>query len=66
MSLDKEPARPLTSREIAKIISGILTGFVEWCDTDAVCDVLDYLAEHKEAYKSQFRMIEKTFFGREN
>lgn len=66
MSLNKEQARVLTSREIAKIISGVLTGFIDWCGSDPVCDFLDHLAEHKEEYKDHFRNIENSFLGPEN
>lgn len=58
-TITKEPARVLTSRELAKIISGILTGFIDWCGSDPVCDFLDHVAEHKEEYKTNFRNIEK-------
>ena len=61
-TISKEPARPLTSREISKIINAILSGFVDWCGAETVCEVLDHWAEHKEMYQEAFREIEKAFF----
>lgn len=49
-----DTARALNSREIAKIISATLGGFVSWCDPREVMEALDHLADKKEKYKTYF------------
>lgn len=50
MSLDPNAARPLTSREIAKAISGLLGGLSSFCHPRAIADALDHFNEHRETY----------------
>lgn len=52
--LTNEAARPLNSREIAKIMSATLGGFVAWCDPQQVMDALEHLASRKDEYKKYF------------
>lgn len=56
--LNKQPARPLTSREIAKIVSGIMTGFIEWCDSEEVIKALDHFIEHRNKYVAIWQNVE--------
>lgn len=50
MSLDPNAARPLTSREIAKAISGLLGGLSSFCHPRAIADALDHFNNHRDAY----------------
>jgi len=43
--LDPEPARPLTSREISKILGAFLGGLCDWCEPKEVRDALDFWSE---------------------
>ena len=52
--LNDEAARPLHSREIAKILSATLGGFVAWCDPQQVMDALEHLASRKDEYRKYF------------
>ena len=52
--LTSDAVRPLNSREIAKIISGTLGGFLGWCDSQQVMDALEHLASRKDEYKEFF------------
>lgn len=58
MSLDKNEARPLTSREIAKIVSAILGGFVSWCGSEVVISALGHFVDYYDDYVSEFRFAE--------
>lgn len=58
MSLSTEPARPLTSREIAKIISGTLGGLAAWCSPDELLAAIDHLHEHRAYYLKVWRSWE--------
>ena len=58
MSLDPRPARPLTSREIAKLIAALLGSLCgAWCDPKEVMAALDHFAEHRDSYEAQFRQM---------
>lgn len=50
--LDAQPARPLSSREIAKLLSTILGGLASngWCKPDDIIDAIDHIAEYREQY----------------
>ncbi len=61
MSLNSAPARPLTSREIAKITSAILSAFVDFCGAQAVTDALDHFIEHREKYIEAWHALEVIF-----
>lgn len=58
--LNELPARTLTSREIAKIVAGVMTGFVDWCGAQPVCDAIDHFVEFGDNYKVAFRELEKS------
>jgi hypothetical protein len=58
MSLDTREARPLTSREIAKIVSSVFFGFTSWCDTKDISDAMDHFAKHIKQYKSMLKHME--------
>lgn len=51
MALDKNPARTLTSREIAKVVGSILGGMADWCDPKEIMDAVNHFHEHREKYK---------------
>lgn len=57
-TIDSRPARPLTSREISKIMTSILGGLVEWCGSAPVCESIDFLVEHRDGVKNDFKQIE--------
>lgn len=54
MSLHHDPARPLTSREISKVISSMLFGLAEWCDPKEIIDAINHFHEHIDTYKNLF------------
>jgi hypothetical protein len=58
MSLDIRPARSLTSREIAKIVSSVFFGFTSWCDIKDIFDAMDHFSEHIEEYKTMMKSME--------
>lgn len=58
MSLDPNPARPLTSREIAKAVGAVLGGFVSWCGAAPVIEALQHIVEHQNGYIEEFLFIE--------
>ena len=61
MILDPRPARPMTSREIAKLISGILGSLVQGGTTvDAVLAALDHFHEHREGYEEALTTLRAT------
>jgi hypothetical protein len=55
MRLDPNEARPLTDREIVKIIISTTGGLMTWCETDDIESALDHIAEHLDRYKRYFR-----------
>jgi len=57
MSLNTEAARPLTSREIAKILSSVLGGLAEWCEPLEIMRALRHFDEHEETYIRAFIKI---------
>jgi hypothetical protein len=54
-TLSTEPARELTSREIAKIVGGLLGALATWCKPHDIGRVIDHLHENKDVYLGQFR-----------
>lgn len=50
--LSPEPARALTSREIAKVISGNLGSFLGWCDPDDIRTAVEHIAANIDNYYS--------------
>jgi recombinational DNA repair protein (RecF pathway) len=59
MPLDTREARKLTSREIAKLVAGIMTGLIDWCGSKAVCEALNHFVEHQKNYERTFRHVEE-------
>ncbi len=57
MPLHPDPARPLTSREIAKMVSSLLGGLAEYCEVDEIMDALDHFTENRKVYKETFETI---------
>lgn len=55
--LDTRPARRLTSREIAKILSSVIGGICAdgWCRVEDVFAALDHFQEHKIEYVQLFK-----------
>lgn len=58
-NLDPREARPLTSREIAKVISAVLFGFATWCDVKDIESAIDHFSQHSETYKEMIRSMVK-------
>ena len=48
--LDERPARPLTDREIVKILCGTIGGLLEFCDFDEVRNAVRWLDEKEEVW----------------
>ena len=57
--LDKNEARPLTSREISKIISGVYGSLLEWCELSEIEYAFNHFAQHKETYMLYFKELKK-------
>jgi hypothetical protein len=57
-TLDPREARPLTSREIAKIVSAVFFAFTSWCDTKDIADAMDHFSRHVEVYKGMLKHME--------
>jgi len=57
-TLDPREARPLTSREIAKIISAVFFAFTSWCDIKDITDAMDHFSRHVEVYKNMLKHME--------
>lgn len=59
--LDTRPARRLTSREIAKLLSSILGGLVGggWCQVEDIFAALDHFQEHKMEYLRLFGAVKE-------
>jgi hypothetical protein len=57
-TLDPHEARPLTSREIAKIVSAVFFAFTSWCDIKDIFDAMDHFSEHVETYKLMMKHME--------
>lgn len=57
MSLDTRPARPLTSREIAKLISAQLGALAEWCEPKEIEAAMGHFHEHAETYAKAWRDV---------
>lgn len=57
MSLSPDPARPLTSREIAKIISGVVGSLAEWCDPAEIEKAFEHFHENADLYREVWRRV---------
>lgn len=55
--LTRQPARPLTSREIARIISGLVGGLAQWCSPTEITAALDHLHQHRATYLEMWRRV---------
>ena len=55
--LNPNPVRPLTSREIVRVVNSVLGGFVGWCGVDVVMEVMDHLAENRKMYRKLFETL---------
>lgn len=56
-NLTEESARPLNSREIAKIISAVLGGFVSWCDPEEIMAAIDHIHANREGYRTHIKTM---------
>ena len=63
MPLDPNKAEPLTSRQIAKLISGLMCSFIYESGADSICEVLDHLVANHKHYKKEFKEIERSMKG---
>jgi hypothetical protein len=61
MALDTRPAEPLTSRQIAKLIAGLMCSLVHESGAEAVTDALNHLVEHQGHYNDTFKNVESLF-----
>jgi hypothetical protein len=59
MPLDSRPARPLTSREIAKVLATVCGGLAGWCDPDDIVDALEHFHQNAEQYREMFKASAK-------
>lgn len=57
-NLDPREARPLTSREIAKIVSAVFFGFTSWCDIKDISAAMEHFSENIETYKRMLKHME--------
>ena len=48
-TLDQRPERPLTSREICKILSGVGGSLAAWCEPAEIVSAFEFFHEHKDA-----------------
>lgn len=58
--LHAAPARPLTSREIAKIISGLVGSLAQWCEPAEIEAAFAHFHEHAERYSEAWRVVHRT------
>lgn len=49
--LHPDYARALTSREIAKVISGLLGSFAEFCEPSEICDAMSHFHDYADRYR---------------
>lgn len=56
--LDERPARPLTSREINKVLGGVVGSLAEWCEREDIWAALEFFLAHKDEYNTMFDMIQ--------
>ncbi len=61
MALNKEPARKLRSREIAKVVSSVFVGFVDTSGAQAAIDALDHFIEHRSQYIDHWKGMERFY-----
>jgi hypothetical protein len=56
-TLDERPARPLTSREIARAVAGLLGSFATWCDPRDIRDAMSHFYVHADMYRQQWELL---------
>ncbi len=56
--IDPRPARVLTSREAAKVISAQMSALVSLCEPGALGVVIEHFAEHRDHYVEMFKAVE--------
>lgn len=61
MVRNPKEVRPLTSKEIAKIVSSVLGSCLAWCDVEEVVGALDHLVEFHDEYVFELRVMKKMF-----
>ena len=59
MPLSRDPARPLTSREIAKAVSGLLGGLAAWCDPEEIDRAMEHFQQNRALYLGTWREVNK-------
>lgn len=57
MSLDTRPAKPLTSREIAKVIASVCGGLAQWCDPADIEAAFGHFHQHADTYKKAWLFV---------
>lgn len=57
MALNSDTARPLTSREIAKILAGTLDSLATWCRPTDLVDAIEHLWEHLPKYEQLWEVV---------
>lgn len=57
--LHPDGARALNSREISKVISGLLGSLIGWCDVNEILTAIDHMSENKDHYKKAFEFLAK-------
>jgi len=55
--LDTRPARPLTSREIAKLLSGFLCGLAPWCKPSEIESAIRHFGENLPTYRQVWNLM---------
>lgn len=58
--LNPEPARPLTSREIAKLLGSILCGLSGYCEVKNIVAAIEFTYHYREEYRKQFDALKQT------
>jgi hypothetical protein len=56
-TLTRLEARPLSSREMSKVISSLLGGFASWCDPEEVLNVLSHLEKNSADYRAMIKSM---------
>jgi len=55
VKLDTRPARQLTSREISKMMCGMLGCFTGWCDEDEIWIAMHWIVEHEDTLREMLK-----------
>ena len=54
--LDPRPARRLTSREVCKVLGGVIGGMaMDMAGDDEIFTALEFILKHRESYAQMFR-----------